>query len=118
MSDNDIENGEIQPPIDCDFWSTTKDGVEAKYKIVWTIESFNQRTEKNTESLNSDIFTIHGPGNTKTQWTIRLYPKGDSSEVSDWLSVFLCNETEAEIKAGYEFSILDSNKSVFTIAAK
>ena len=42
MSDNNVEDEEIQPPIDCDFWCTTKDGVEAKYKLVWTIERFSQ----------------------------------------------------------------------------
>ena len=83
MSDNNVENEEIQPPIDCDFWCTTKDGVEAKYKLVWTIERFSQRPEKNTEYLESDIFTIQGPGNIKTKWKIRLYPKGKKQEVSD-----------------------------------
>ena len=47
----------------------------------------------------------------KTQWKIQLYPKGGTQGVCDWLSLYLCNETEAEVKAGYEFSILDSKKA-------
>ena len=72
MSDNNVENEEIQPPIDCDFWCTTKDGVEAKYKLVWTIERFSQRPEKNTEYLDSDTFTIQGPGTFAMKLRLRL----------------------------------------------
>ena len=121
MSDNNIENMDTdsQPPVDCDSWCRIRDSAEAKYKFVFTIESFSQRPEKCGECLDSDIFTIHGPGNMKTQWKIQLYPKGDPNgvqkgwerEISDWLVVYLCNETEAEVKAGYEFSILDSDKT-------
>ena len=103
----------IQLPVDCDSWCRTRDGEDddTRYKFVWTIQRFSQRPEKNSESLDSDIFTIQGPGSMKTQWTIRLYPKGAKNEASNWLSVYLCNETETEVNAGYEFSILDSKKA-------
>ena len=113
MSDNNIENMDTdsKPPVDCDSWCRTRNGVEAKYKFVWTIERFSQRQEKNTESLYSDIFTIQGPGNMKTQWKIRLFPKGLRPEASEYLAVSLCNETGAEVNAGFELSILDSNET-------
>ena len=100
----------IQLPADCDSWCRTRDGAEVKYKFVWTIERFSQRPEKNTEYLDSDIFTIQGPGNMKTQWKIQLYPKGDRQEASDYLALYLHNETETEVKAGFELSLLDINK--------
>ena len=78
MSGNNLKHleNDIQPPVDCDSWCRIRDGAEAKYKFVWTIDRFSQRPEKNTEYLDSDIFTIQGPGNMKTQWKIQLYPKG------------------------------------------
>ena len=111
MSDNNVKNGDIQPLIDCDSWCRTRGGPEAKHKFVWTIERFSQRPEKNTESLDSDIFTIQGPCNMKTQWRIRLFPKCESQEVSDYVSVYLRNETEVEVKVRFELSILRSNRS-------
>ena len=113
MSNNNIteRDVDIKPPIDCDSWCRTRDGAEVKYKFVWTIERFSQRPEENKESLLSDIFTIQGPGNMKTRWKLQLYPKGDRAEASDHLSLYLNNETEAEVKAGFELSILDSNKT-------
>ena len=37
---------------------------------------------------------------------MKLYPKGDTPEASGYLSVYLSNQTESEVKARYEFTIL------------
>ena len=46
----------------------------------------------------------------ETQWKLRLYPKGNAENASNFLSVYLYNETENDVRIRYQFSILDSNK--------
>ena len=62
-----------------------------------------------------------------THWKMKLYPKGDTPEASGYLSVYLSNQTESEVilneraivtpvcvlqvKARYEFTILDVTKN-------
>ena len=38
-------------------------------------------------------------------------PQGDTPEAQGFLSVYLSNQTEAEVKARYEFTILDAAKN-------
>ena len=68
MSDNNIKDKDtdIKPPVDCDSWCRTRGAEEVKYKFVWTIERFSQRPGKNTESLESDTFSIQGRANLMT----------------------------------------------------
>ena len=40
-----------------------------------------------------------------------MYPKNENPEDSNYLSIFLCNLTNFDITAGYQFSILDANKT-------
>ena len=42
---------------------------------------------------------------------MKLYPKGDTPEASGYLSVYLSNQTDSEVKARYEFTILDASKN-------
>lgn len=46
-----------------------------------------------------------------THWKMKLYPKGDTPEAQGYLSVYLSNQTDAEVKARYEFTILDGTKN-------
>jgi len=120
MSNNKVEKIDIDTNIECvdvdyDTWCRTKVGEEVKFRFVWTIERFSERPEKNTEGLDSSMFSVHGPGKMETHWRVRVYPKGcqgndGDGDFSSFLSVFLYNETEIEVKARYQFSILDINK--------
>ena len=38
---------------------------------------------------------------------MKLYPKGDTPEATGFVSVYLSNQTDSEVKARYEFTILD-----------
>jgi len=101
----------VQPPID--FWCRTKDPVAAKYRAAWTIEKFSERVdESDFESLFSSTFTVPLSDNTRTHWRLRLKPKGVFYGDSFFMSVFLQNETETEIRCKYQFSILDVNKTI------
>ena len=84
---------------------------DTKHTFAWTIERFSERTETNSQFLWSSKFTIRGPvDELNTHWKMKLYPKGDTPEASGYLSVYLSNQTDSEVKARYEFTILDASK--------
>jgi len=113
LSNNNSEEEEtpIQPPIDSESWCRTKISEDVKHTFAWTIERFSERQEPNSQFLWSSKFTIRGPDDLITHWKMKLYPKGDTPEASGYLSVYLSNQTESEVKARYEFTILDVTKN-------
>jgi len=113
MSNNNSEEEDtpIQPPIDSESWCRTKISEDVKHTFAWTIERFSERQEPNSQFLWSSKFTIRGPDDLITHWKMKLYPKGDTPEASGYLSVYLSNQTESEVKARYEFTILDVTKN-------
>lgn len=113
MSNNHSEEEEnpIHPPIDSESWCRTKVSEDVKHTFAWTIERFSERQEQNSQFLWSSKFTIRGPDDIVTHWKMKLYPKGDTPEAQGYLSVYLSNQTEAEVKARYEFTILDAAKN-------
>jgi len=114
MSNNNSEEEEgnnLAPPIESESWCRTKVGEDVKHTFVWTIERFSERQEQNSQFLWSSKFTIRGPDDMVTHWKMKLYPKGDTPEATGYLSVYLSNQTDAEVKARYEFTILDASKN-------
>jgi len=105
------EEAPIQPPIDSESWCRTKISEDVKHTFAWTIERFSERQEPNSQFLWSSKFTIRGPDEQVTHWKMKLYPKGDTPEAAGYLSVYLSNQTETEVKARYEFTILDISKN-------
>jgi len=112
MNNSEEEESPILPPIDSESWCRTKISDDTKHTFAWTIERFSERTESNSQFLWSSKFTIRGPDDDlNTQWKMKLYPKGDTPEASGYLSVYLSNQTDSEVKARYEFTILDASKN-------
>jgi len=113
MSNNNSEeeDSSLQPPIESESWCRTRVGEDIKHTFVWTIERFSERQEQNSQFLWSSKFTIRGPDDMVTHWKMKLYPKGDTPEAQGYLSVYLSNQTDAEVKARYEFTILDGTKN-------
>ena len=94
------------------MFSRTKISDDTKHTFAWTIERFSERTETNSQFLWSSKFTIRGiDDDQSTHWKMKLYPKGDTPEASGYLSVYLSNQTDSEVKARYEFTILDASKN-------
>jgi len=111
MSNTEEEESSILPPIDSESWCRTKISDDTKHTFAWSIERFSERTETNSQFLWSSKFTIRGPvDELNTHWKMKLYPKGDTPEASGYLSVYLSNQTDSEVKARYEFTILDASK--------
>lgn len=98
------------PPIDSESWCRTRTSEDVKHTFVWTIERFSERQEPNRHFLWSSVFSIRDSEDKLTHWKLKLYPKGDVAEVVGFLSVYLSNQTDAAVKARYEFTILDANK--------
>ena len=48
----------------------------------------------------------------ETKWKIVVYPKGNTEEDKNFLSLFLCNETKADVNAKFRFSFLDASKTL------
>ena len=111
MSDSKNEN---LLPHDIDSWSwcRSKGGEEEKLTFAWTIERFSECPEQNGQFLCSSKFTISGPNDLETHWKSKVYPKGLNKESKGCLSVYLVNETKANVYAKYCFYILDSSNSI------
>ena len=81
-------------------WCRTMGGEEVKFNFVWTIKNFSARPEETGKSLFSSMFNIQAPDDIKSDWKLRLYPKGFHSGYSKFLSVFVCNQSESEVMDG------------------
>jgi len=109
----DRQDGDQQPfgpPIDSESWCRTRTSEDVKHTFVWSIERFSERPEQNKSFLWSSKFSIRDSEDQLTHWKLKLYPRGDTNEVTDFLSVYLSNQTDFPVKARYEFTILDSEK--------
>ena len=101
----------LPPPV-INSWCRTKGGEEEKFTFAWTIEKFSERQEQNGQSLCSSKFTISGPNDMETHWKLKVFPKGNKKECKEFLSIFLVNETEANVTAKSRFYILGSSNSI------
>jgi len=96
----------LQPPIDTASWCRNKFNEDVKHTFAWTIERYSERQEANAQFLWSSKFTIRADDQV-SHWKMKLYPKGDTPEATGFVSVYLSNQTDSEVKARYEFTILD-----------
>jgi len=76
------------------------------YTFVWEIANFSSRTEENGEYLDSEQFSVNGPGIKKTKWSLRIYPRNQKSKDSDIVAVFLRNNSDVDVQANYAISTL------------
>ena len=76
--------GDNTPPVESDSWCRTTSGDKASTTFTWTIEDFFDRPEKNGEFMSSSSFTVSGPNDKKTTWKLKLYPRGDDDDDSDY----------------------------------
>jgi len=98
-------------PYKYDAFCKTEITKSEKYTFVWRISDFSSRSEKNGEVLNSEDFIIKGPDEKLTKWCAQIYPKGDESENSEYISVYLHNKTYDEANAFYTLCYLNANKT-------
>ena len=110
MSDNDAND---KCELSFESWCKTKDGEEFQFNFVWAIKNFSARPETTGKSFCSSIFNIQGPDDIKSDWNIKLYPKGSDPEYDNFLSIFAGKEgeeSEEEFLARTKFSVLDVYK--------
>ena len=101
-------------------WCRTTLGDKEEATFRWTIEKFKNRPEKCKEFLDSSVFTVNGPGDLKSKWKIRIYPKGIESN-EDFVSLFLYTKVNFKVNAEYKIDILDAagmEKFTYTAALK
>lgn len=102
MSNNNVVSHEV------DSWCRTKPTEKVTFKFTWTIENFTARPEATWQSLCSSIFHVKGADGYRTDWKIELYSRGEDDDAINFLSVYVCNETDIDVTAKSEVSILDS----------
>ena len=109
-------NEETVNASDCDDWCRTVYGNTVKKTFLWTIENFMERPEEIDEYIVSSQFTLTGPEGKITAWSLQLYPKGENPtpeeepDEDDYVSVYLNNCSDFNIRAKCSFSIIDSSK--------
>jgi len=107
MSDNNILNEGAA----YDSWSCS----DLKHRFAWKIEKFTEKYDilRNKKSLSSTIYHVHGLDGKETHW--RLLLRRETSEGDDFLSAFIINVTSFDVRARFQFSILDSAKNLQNI---
>ena len=98
-------------PFKYDAFCKTDITKSKKYTFVWRVSDFSSRPEKNGEVLNSGDFIIKGPDEKITKWCAQIYPKGDESNNSEYISVYLQKKTTDEVIAFYTLYYLNANKT-------
>jgi len=96
------------PYFNYDALCKTEVNESDKFKFVWVISKFSSRTEENGVYIKSEQFTIKGPGTKTTKWFVKMYPSGDNSESSDYVSVFLFNNNNEGVNTKCAFFSIDS----------
>ncbi|CAA7030240.1 unnamed protein product [Microthlaspi erraticum] len=107
---NDPKNGYIFEGNQCEFgvdvlvaptlakWEAVSfDQQSPNFKFSWTLKKFVELKEN---FYTSDEFSIGG-----REWTLRLYPKSDSTE-RKWLSIFLMLADSEELNADEKIYVL------------
>ncbi|XP_001601681.2 protein roadkill [Nasonia vitripennis] len=84
--------------------------IKCTYK--WVIKNFCAGCKSVGEVMKSPVFTKLDSGYLR-KWRLRLFPKGNKDECKDYVSIFLCNLNNVDLKADAYFSILD-NKGLET----
>jgi len=77
--------------------------------FVWKTSDFSSRPEKNGQFLKSELITICGPGDRTTKWCVWIYPRNEKSCDSNYVSVFLHNESEEAVSVKFSVSTLDAD---------
>ena len=90
-----------------DHWCRTTSGETTVTTFTWTIEDFESRPEKTGEKMCSSTFLAKKPNRKDSMWQLALYPKGFKEDT--YLSIYLENRNEFQMKAKFRVSILDSN---------
>ena len=81
--------------------------ISCSYK--WTILDFKNRTTKKGDSFNSDRFDIYEPDGRISNWSLQLYPKGDSRAQDGDLSFYIKSLNNFDISICFGFSIFDAS---------
>ena len=88
-------------------WCRITSGDTAEATFRFTIDDFKNRPEKLKESVKSTCFKMNGPGDLKTKWQLKIYPKGRNESHEDYVGLSLVNESKFKVKAEYKKNIID-----------
>ena len=89
--------------MEFDNWCKNKAGESVKSNYCWTIEKLLDR--KHAKKIESHKFEISGPDDENTSWN--LYTTPQPSDDPHAVNLFLVNRGRNDVKASFEFSILD-----------
>ena len=113
------DNGNAPPIVVGDFYwartTTATSGDQGSTTFTWTIEDFKNHLDKEDEMIWSPSFSVTGPNDKKTNWELRMYPKGydDVDGNSRDIVLYLANQdnfgvTDEPIeKISFSLSILN-----------
>ena len=83
--------------------------ADPKISFKWKIPNFLQIEAKPGNLFESSSFAVWDMNNKPGECKIIIYPKGDETESSGYVSVYLQNDSSYPLTMSYMFSIEDSN---------
>ena len=99
--------GDNGPPVvERDHWCRTT-GDKASTTFTWTIEDFLNRQETNGEFILSSTFCVSGPNDKKTNWALKLFPRGEGEDDEDTVGLFLSNIDDTKEKICFSLSFFN-----------
>jgi len=98
---------EEPPAYMCDAWCKSK-VEDVTFTYVWQIDQYNLRSKQKDVAWCSEPFKIEGVDGKVSQWEIKYYPLGNSTNGSygHESSIYFHNLSNVCGKAHFEFSIL------------
>jgi len=89
--------------------------MESSCTFAWKINKFSSRTENNGEYFVSEEFTIQGPGKMKSRWYVMVYPRGETAESCEFVSIYLKNNSGEDVNARFTVFALDDSDEKKTL---
>ena len=105
------DNGNAPPIVVGDFYwcrtTTATSGDQGSTTFTWTIEDFKNRPEEKNETIRSPSFSVTGPHDKKTNWVLRMFPKGCDyvDENSRPIVLYLANQDDFGVTEKISFSL-------------
>ena len=98
----------IHPGFQTDNWCRTTQGETAKTTFTWTIDGFKNRPENFCEFIESGSFSVIGPDDKTTEWTVACYPKG--KERPNEMEIYLRKGNFVDVRTQVNLSIVNVRK--------
>lgn len=107
-----MEETDVSDQLTFKSWSRSHSNV-IRLEHTWIVENLSLQPQKNGACSYSPIFSH--PSEKQAEWKLQLYPKGETEESKDHISLFLRlhNPQKAfQLNASHRLTLLSKNQNI------